>query len=59
MGYPQLAYEGMKPIFDSMMSQKLLKKNIFAFYFTTKQADHMGFKPDLTIGYYDTAKFDG
>jgi len=43
-----------------MMNQKLLKDNIFAFYLTPKNLEEKnGFKPDLTFGYYDRAKFEG
>jgi len=59
MAYPALAEKGVKPVFDEMMGQKLLKDNVFAFYFTSKQAEEMGMKSDLTLGYYDKAKFKG
>ena len=59
MAYPALAEKGVKPVFDEMIDQQLLKKNIFAFYFTTKQAENLGIKSDLTFGYYDKAKFKG
>ena len=59
MAYPALAEKGVKPVFDEMIDQKLLKKNLFAFYFTTKQAENMGLQSDLTFGYYDKAKFKG
>jgi len=36
MAYPQLAEKNVTPVFDEMMNQKLLVKNIFAFYLTTK-----------------------
>lgn len=59
MAYPALAEKGVKPVFDEMMDQGLLKKNVFAYYFTTKQAESMGLQSDLTFGYYDKAKFKG
>lgn len=59
MAYPALAEKGVTPVFDEMIGQKLLKKNIFAFYFTSKQAENMGMKSDLTLGYYDSAKYKG
>jgi len=59
MAYPALAEKGVTPVFDEMMGQKLLKQNIFAFYFTSKQAENLGMKSDLTLGYYDKAKFQG
>ena len=55
MAYPALAEKGVKPVFDEMIDQKLLKSNVFAFYFTTAQAEEKGLKSDMTFGYYDTA----
>lgn len=59
LAYPQLAQPGIKPVFDQMMDQKLLKANLFAFYLTSSQDDKNGFKSDLTFGYYDKEKFIG
>jgi hypothetical protein len=59
MAYPALAEKGVTPVFDEMMGQKLLKTNMFAFYLTTKQAEGMGMKSDLTFGYYDKEKYKG
>ena len=53
MAYPELAEKGIKPIFDQMMDQKLMKSNIFAFYLTK------GDGSDLTLGYYDKSRFQG
>lgn len=39
MAYPALAEKGVTPVFDEMINQKLLNQNMFAFYFTTKQAE--------------------
>lgn len=33
MAYPQFAEKGVTPLFDEMKNQKLLKNNLFAFYF--------------------------
>lgn len=35
LAYPELAQPGIKPVFDQVMEQKLLKENIFAFYLTS------------------------
>ena len=43
------------PLFDSMISQKLLHKNIFAFYMSMDKKD----KSELTFGSIDTNKFIG
>jgi len=42
MAYPALAEKGVTPVFDEMINQKLLKTNVFAFYFTSKQAEATG-----------------
>jgi len=59
MAYPELAEAGVTPVFDEMIGQKLLKSNVFAFYFTNKQQEAAGMKSDMTFGYYDKAKFKG
>ena len=59
MAYPALAEKGVVPVFDEMINQKLLKTNVFAFYFTSKQAESSGLNSDLTLGYYDKSKFKG
>lgn len=59
MAYPALAEKGVKPVFDEMIDQHLLKDNMFAFYFTSKQAENLGLQSDMTFGYYDKSKFKG
>lgn len=59
MAYPELAEPGVVPVFDEMMNQKLLKSNVFAFYFTTQQQEAAGIKSDMTFGYYDKTKYTG
>jgi hypothetical protein len=59
MAYPALAEKGVTPVFDEMINQKLLKTNVFAFYFTTKQSEAQGMQSDMTFGYYDKSKFKG
>ena len=59
MAYPALAEKGVTPVFDEMMSQKLLNSNVFAFYMTNMADEAKGLKSDLTLGYYDKAKFTG
>ena len=60
MAYPALAEKDVTPIFDEMMSQKLLASNMFAFYLTTKEEEaDLGHRSDLSLGYYDKTKFHG
>jgi cathepsin D len=59
MAYPALAEKGVTPVFDEMIKQNLLQNNVFAFYLTSKSNEAMGLKSDLTLGYYDRAKFIG
>ncbi len=46
-------------MFDEMIKQNLLQNNVFAFYLTNKANEALGLKSDLTLGYYDRAKFEG
>lgn len=39
LAYPKMANAGL-PIFDSMIQQKLLDKNIFSFYMGVHSGDH-------------------
>jgi len=57
MAYPALAEKGITPVFDEMMEQKLLKNNVFAFYFSKKEDEAKGMFSELTMGYYDKSKF--
>lgn len=56
MAYPSLAEKGTQPLFDNMISQHLLKDNIFAFYLSDDPhgADS---ESELTFGYYDKTRF--
>lgn len=56
LAYPALAEPGVAPVFDNMMSQHLLKNNMFSFYLGSSAA---GTESDLTFGYYDKTKFQG
>lgn len=59
LAYPVLAENGMTPLFDSMMQQKMLENNLFAFYLTSRAEQAKGVESDLTFGYYDSSKFTG
>lgn len=54
LAYPQMAAFGT-PVFDNMMLQKKLEKNMFAFYMTTNYEA----QSELTFGGYDSSKFSG
>lgn len=56
MAYPALAEDGVKPVFDNMMDQGLLKNNLFAFYLTQSSQN---VESDITFGYYDKTRFTG
>lgn len=43
------------PLFDSMMQQKLLNKNVFAFYMSLCKEE----KSELVFGWYDDTKYTG
>lgn len=32
MAYPRISVDGVPPVFDMMMSQKKVEKNVFSFY---------------------------
>lgn len=32
MGYPRISVNNVLPVFDNLMQQKLVEKNVFAFY---------------------------
>lgn len=51
LGYAALAEPGVTPAFDEMMSQNVLKNNMFSF--------SVGSNPEMTLGYYDKSKFKG
>ena len=60
MAYPELAEPGVTPLFDSMMHEKLLVSNLFAFFMLEmSEEDEKGWKPELTLGFYDKSKFVG
>lgn len=32
MAYPRISVDGVPPVFDNIMSQKMVEKNVFSFY---------------------------
>lgn len=60
LAYDKIAQKGIVPLFDDIMSKKLLKHNLFAFYMTSENDEkQLGQKSQLTIGSYDKSKIFG
>jgi len=55
LAYPKMAAYGIVPVFDNIIEQKLLKKNIMAFYYTINESTD----GEITLGYIDPARFTG
>jgi cathepsin D len=55
LAYPKMAAYGIVPVFDNIMSQKLLKKNLMGFYYSLNE-NTMG---EITLGYIDPKRFTG
>ena len=55
LAYPAMANSQAMPLFDSMIEQKLLNKNIFAFFMSLNKKE----QSELSFGYYDESKFEG
>jgi len=55
LAYPAMAEEAGLPLFDEMIEQGLLTRNLFAFYLS-----HNDDEPsELIFGAYDQTKFEG
>jgi hypothetical protein len=50
-----MSINGIVPVFDSIISQKLLKQNIIAFYYSVIE-NALG---EITIGYINPDRFTG
>lgn len=51
MAYPRISVDGVPPVFDMMMSQKKVEKNIFSFYLN--RYIHL-FRPSSSVsGFYE------
>lgn len=57
MGYPQIAVNQIKPVFNQMFSQGHLSKNQFSFYLSRDPNAAEG--GELSLGGVDTSKFTG
>lgn len=58
LAYPTMANTGSingTPLFDTMMQQKILHNNVFAFYMSLCKEE----KSELVFGWYDETKFTG
>ncbi len=55
LGFPSMAAYNLSPVFDSMMNQKLLEKNIISFYYSLNPLE----QSEITIGGVDSSKFQG
>ncbi|XP_062860263.1 cathepsin D [Trichomycterus rosablanca] len=57
MAYPRIAVDGVPPVFDMMMSQKKVEKNIFSFYLNRNPATQPG--GELLLGGTDPKYYTG
>jgi cathepsin D len=55
LAYPKMAAYGIVPVFDNIMAQKLLKKNVMGFYYSVNE-NTIG---EITLGYIDPNRFTG
>jgi cathepsin D len=56
MAYKPLASKGQVPFVDQLIDQKLIEKNLFAFYFSFSPKNE---KSELTLGFYDKHRYQG
>ncbi|GCC30267.1 cathepsin D-like [Chiloscyllium punctatum] len=57
MGYPTISIDGVLPVFDNMMKQKQLEKNIFSFYLNRNVSTQPG--GELLLGGVDSKYYTG
>ncbi|KAL2100647.1 hypothetical protein ACEWY4_002408 [Coilia grayii] len=57
MGYPTISVEKVTPVFDQMMSKKLLPQNIFSFYLNRNPQAPVG--GELMLGGVDKQYYEG
>ncbi|XP_048377422.1 cathepsin D-like [Stegostoma tigrinum] len=57
MAYPTISVDGVLPVFDNMMKQKQLEKNIFSFYLNRNVSTQPG--GELLLGGVDSKYFTG
>ncbi|XP_038051185.1 cathepsin D-like [Patiria miniata] len=57
MGYPAISVDGVIPVFDTLMAQKSLDKNVFSFYLNRKEGAAVG--GELILGSSDPKYYTG
>ncbi|XP_040183467.1 cathepsin D-like [Rana temporaria] len=57
LGYPSISVDGVLPLFDNMMKQKLLENNVFSFYLNRDPTAAVG--GELLLGGMDPKYFKG
>uniref|UniRef100_W5M2V9 Cathepsin D n=1 Tax=Lepisosteus oculatus TaxID=7918 RepID=W5M2V9_LEPOC len=57
MAYPRISVDGVAPVFDNMMSQKKLEKNVFSFYLNRNPETQPG--GELLLGGTDPKYYTG
>jgi len=55
LAFPGMAAYGIVPVFDNIINQKLLKKNIMSFYYSVNEST----EGEITLGYIDPNRFSG
>ncbi len=55
MSYPEMAAFGITPVFDNLMKSKLLKENMFTFFYSWNE----NVDGQITFGYIDDTKYKG
>jgi hypothetical protein len=55
LAYPNLSSVGFTPVFDSIIKNKLLKRNIISFYYSL----HEKVEGQISVGFVDKSKFEG
>ncbi len=55
LAFPSMAAYGITPVFDSIINNKLLKKNVMTFYYSVDPLS----RGRITLGFIDKNKFKG